>query len=186
MYTNTARNASPKSQQPEKKRSEISDHYSAPVRYTKPGKGDKYGAVVALGRRRDLTASARIVGITLVERANHKTGRCHPSIDRLIQDTDLCRRAVFAGRKELRDKGLIDWVEHGNLTRYVIHWERLRDMVPTAPEEHDSEAPERDDSKVHDGACDVPPQCTTVHSKVHGRALNQTKAPIKWRAITAC
>ena len=58
----------------------------------------------------DLSPSASIVLLCLANRHNQETGRCDPSIARLVKDTGLSRRSVQNGLRELEQKKLVQTV----------------------------------------------------------------------------
>lgn len=50
----------------------------------------------------------KAVLLALANAANHHTGRCHPSIERICDETELGRTAVKTALKDLADAGIID------------------------------------------------------------------------------
>lgn len=58
----------------------------------------------------DLTPSARLVLLCLANRHNQETGRCDPSIKRLVKDSGLSERSVRNGLRCLEDRRIIQTV----------------------------------------------------------------------------
>ena len=54
-----------------------------------------------------LTRSAIIVLSRLLDRQNTKTGRCDPSVIRIVEETGMCERSVRGAFKELETRGAL-------------------------------------------------------------------------------
>jgi len=58
-------------------------------------------------RTGNLASTRRLVLLTLADRHNSKTNQCHPSLNRLIEDTGLDRHVIPAAIRDLETEGLI-------------------------------------------------------------------------------
>lgn len=67
-------------------------------------------------RRDDIPASAKLVYVALANRHNQETGRCDPSVDRIMADTGMSRRAVIYGLRSLEKSGQISTVHRKQRT----------------------------------------------------------------------
>ncbi|WP_238704912.1 helix-turn-helix domain-containing protein [Parasedimentitalea marina] len=54
-----------------------------------------------------MTRSAIIVLSRLLDRQNTKTGRCDPSVIRIVEETGMCERSVRGAFKELETRGAL-------------------------------------------------------------------------------
>lgn len=60
-----------------------------------------------------LRQSDRIIGTTLIEHFNRRTGRCDPGIERLAKLTNYSTRTVIRATRRLEAAALIRKVRHG-------------------------------------------------------------------------
>jgi hypothetical protein len=93
-----------------------------------PEGGDKYRALVAL-RCLKLSGSEFRLIIALIDRANIRSGRCDPGTERLMADTNLCKRSVAGARAKLRKKGIINYRLRGlGSASYQVNWQKLNEI----------------------------------------------------------
>jgi hypothetical protein len=72
-----------------------------------------------------VTASARRVGVTLIEHYNRRTGRCDPGIERLAELLGCCTRTIIRATDRLERTRLFRKVRHGgysNRNSYEPNW----------------------------------------------------------------
>lgn len=70
----------------------------------------------------DLKATERFVGVVLAYHLNDGTKRCDPSMERISEETGLCRRAIQDAVKRLEKGGHISVCrEMGNRNFYKLH-----------------------------------------------------------------
>ena len=75
-----------------------------------------------IGQKPPLTRSALVVLSRLLNRQNTKTGRCDPSVIRIVEETGMCERSVRGAFKELETRGA--------LKRYRANrWSRNQFMI---------------------------------------------------------
>jgi len=74
-----------------------------------------FGAMQVMARN-DISPSAKLVYVALANRHNQETGRCDPSVDRIMADTGMSRRAVIYGIRSLEKSGQITTVHRRQRT----------------------------------------------------------------------
>lgn len=62
-------------------------------------------------REKDISIPARLVLLAIADRHNQETGRCDPSVARIVSDTRLSERAVRSALRELEKVKAIVTVE---------------------------------------------------------------------------
>lgn len=78
-----------------------------------------------------LRPSDRLVGVTLIEHFNRRTGRCDPSLERLSKLLGLSIRTVIRATQRLQRAGLFRKTRHGgysNRNSYEPDWRRLEGL----------------------------------------------------------
>jgi hypothetical protein len=88
-------------------------------------------AIKAINLIPGLRASDRIVGVTLIEHFNRRTGQCDPSLERLSELTGFCTRTVIRSNHALEKFGLFIKRKHGgysNRNSYEPNWSRFAEV----------------------------------------------------------
>jgi hypothetical protein len=89
-------------------------------------------------RMHDATTSVRIVVSSLVRYSDALTGRCWPSVSRMMSDTGLSRAGLYEALRWLRDEGLVEVsseMRGAGIPVRVVRWDRLAERYSGKGEE---------------------------------------------------
>ena len=87
-------------------------------------------AAEAINRHPDLTATARRVGLELLNSVKRDTGLAWPSEARMAEALGVNVRTIRRGKAELRKLGLVTWIRRGTSRKgrtplYALAWDKL-------------------------------------------------------------